>query len=56
MDFLLDEKSQRLYFVGFDNELIGDWSLLNPERIALAVLAGILLLIALVASAILFLG
>jgi serine/threonine protein kinase len=56
MDFLLDEKPQRLYFVGLDNELISDWSLLNPERIALAALAGVLLLIALVAAAVFFLG
>jgi len=56
MDFLLDEKSQRLYFVGFDNELIGDWSLLNPERIALAALAGVLLLIAFIAVATFFFG
>ena len=33
MDFLLDEKPQRLYLVGFDNELVGDWALLNPERL-----------------------
>ncbi len=56
MDFLLDEKAQRLYFVGFDNELIGDWSLLNPERIALAAVSAALLLIALVAVAFFFLG
>ncbi|MBX0328184.1 protein kinase [Oscillochloris sp. ZM17-4] len=51
MDFLLDEKPQRLYFVGFDNELIGDWSLLNPERMALAALAAALLLLTLIAVA-----
>ncbi|MEI7644874.1 MAG: protein kinase [Chloroflexales bacterium] len=56
MDFLLDEKPQRLYFVGLDNELIGDWSLLNPERLALAALACVLLLIVLGAAAFLFLG
>ncbi|MEI7770192.1 MAG: protein kinase [Chloroflexales bacterium] len=55
MDFLLDEKPQRIYFVGLDNELVGDWSLLNPERIALAALASVLLLIALVAAAFFFL-
>jgi serine/threonine protein kinase len=51
MDFLLDEKPQRLYFVGFDNELIGDWSLINPERIALAAVAAALLLLTLIAVA-----
>lgn len=49
MDFLLDEKPQRLYLVGFDNELIGDWSLLNPERLLVAGLALALALIALAA-------
>jgi serine/threonine protein kinase len=56
MDFHLVEKPQRLYFVGFDNELIGDWSLLNPERIALAALAGVLALIALTAVLLFFFG
>ncbi|NTW02874.1 MAG: hypothetical protein HGA19_16600 [Oscillochloris sp.] len=54
MDFLLDEKPQRLYFVGLDNELIGDWSLLNPERLALAGVAVFLLLIALITGVLLF--
>ncbi len=49
MDFLLDEKPQRLYLVGFDNELIGDWALLNPERLFVAVLVAALALIALIA-------
>ncbi|NTU78096.1 MAG: protein kinase, partial [Chloroflexales bacterium] len=49
MDFLLDEKPQRLYLVGFDNELIGDWSLLNPERLLVAALVAALTLIALIA-------
>jgi serine/threonine protein kinase len=47
MDFLLDEKPQRLYFVGFDNELVGDWSLLNPERLLVAALVALLTIIAL---------
>jgi len=49
MDFLLDEKPQRLYLVGFDNELIGDWSLLNPERLVLAGVVAILAILAIVA-------
>lgn len=56
MDFLLDEKPQRLYFVGFDNELIGDWSLLNPERLVLAGVSVVLLIIAIVAVAFVLLG
>jgi serine/threonine protein kinase len=40
MDFLLDEKPQRVYLLGFDSELIGDWSLLNLERLAVAALGG----------------
>lgn len=55
MDFLLDEKPQRLYLVGFDNELIGDWSLLNPERLLVAALVAALALITLVALALFFL-
>ncbi|WP_129631409.1 protein kinase domain-containing protein [Candidatus Oscillochloris fontis] len=45
MDFLLEEKPQRIYLVGFDNELFGDWSLFNPERMALAGLAAFLTLL-----------
>ncbi|EFO81465.1 serine/threonine protein kinase [Oscillochloris trichoides DG-6] len=45
MDFLLEEKPRRIYLVGFDNELFGDWSLFNPERMALAGLAGFLTLL-----------
>jgi eukaryotic-like serine/threonine-protein kinase len=45
MDFLLDEKAHRLYLVGADKELIGDWSMLNPERIILAVVGIILALL-----------
>jgi eukaryotic-like serine/threonine-protein kinase len=51
MDYALDEKSQRLYVVGFDNELIGDWALLNPERLVLAGVAAVLAILALVAIA-----
>lgn len=56
MDFLIDEKPQRLYFVGFDNELIGDWSLLNPERLALAVVAAALAIIVLITVIVFVLG
>lgn len=56
MDLLLDEKPQRLYLVGFDNELIGDWSLLNPERLVLAGVVVVLALLALLAVAVLVVG
>ena len=56
MDFLLEEKTQRLYLVGFDNELIGDWSLLNPERLVLAAVAAVLTLLALLSIAIFLLA
>jgi len=56
MDFLLDEKPQRLYFVGFDNELIGDWSLLNLERMAVAALGGACVAIIVVFVVFLMLG
>jgi serine/threonine protein kinase len=49
MDVLLDEQPRRLYMVGFDKALIGDWSLLNPERVVLAILGVVLALIALLA-------
>ncbi|PDW02372.1 protein kinase domain-containing protein [Candidatus Viridilinea mediisalina] len=45
MDVLLDEKPHRLYIVGFDKEWIGDWSLLNSERVILAVIVVILALL-----------
>lgn len=51
MDYLLDEKTQRLYVVGFDNELVGDWALLNPERLVLAAVAAVLSLLAVAAVA-----
>ncbi len=54
MDFLLEEKPQRLYLVGFDNELIGDWALLNPERLFVAALVAALTLIVLIILAVVF--
>ncbi|NTV64963.1 MAG: hypothetical protein HGA65_15745, partial [Oscillochloris sp.] len=47
---------QLLYVVGFDNQIIGDWSLLNPERIALVAVALVLLLVVLVTGALVVLG
>jgi serine/threonine protein kinase len=51
MDYVLDEKPQRLYLVGFDSELIGDWALLNSERLILAAAVAVLALIAVAAVA-----
>jgi serine/threonine protein kinase len=45
VDYQLNEKSGQLAIVGFDEEVIGDWSLLNPERIGLAVAAAIVVLV-----------
>jgi serine/threonine protein kinase len=42
LDFTLNEKPHRLTIVGLDNEIVGDWALLNPERIALVALAAVL--------------
>ncbi|RRR75689.1 MAG: protein kinase [Candidatus Viridilinea halotolerans] len=49
MDVLLDEKPHRLYLVGFDKQLTGDWSLLNSERVVLAVLVALLALLLILA-------
>ncbi|NJN15420.1 MAG: protein kinase [Oscillochloris sp.] len=56
MDFLLDEKPQRIYLVGFDSELIGDWSLLNLERLVLAGVAAVLLVLLIIAAIIWLVG
>ncbi len=45
LEYKLNDKSHRLYFVGFDNELIGDWSLINPERVALVTIFSVLALV-----------
>lgn len=54
VDYQLNDQPRRLSFIGHDNELIGDWTLLNKERIALALLGGVALL-ALLVAALLFL-
>lgn len=48
-DYSLNDKPGRLYLIGFDNQLYGDWSLFNPERIALVAIAAVLVLTLLVA-------
>jgi hypothetical protein len=35
VDYQLNDKPQRLYIIGFDMMVVGSWSLLNPERLAL---------------------
>ena len=49
IDVLLDEQPRRLYMVGFDKALIGDWALLNYERVVLAILGVVLTLIVVLA-------
>lgn len=56
VDLLLDEKPQRIYFVGYDNELIGDWALLNTERLVLAGVAALLAVVMIIALVAAFLG
>lgn len=56
VDYLLNDARQRLYLVGFDNEVIGDWTLLNPERIALVALGAVLVLLLLIALVLLVIG
>jgi serine/threonine protein kinase len=46
IDFQLNEKPHRLYLVGHESEVVSDWSLLNPERIALVAI-GVALVLAL---------
>jgi predicted RNA-binding Zn-ribbon protein involved in translation (DUF1610 family) len=43
IDYHLDNKAQRLYLVGHDSLIIGDWALLNSERIALVIISSVLL-------------
>jgi len=47
IDYRLNEqaKPQRLYLVGFDNQVVGTWALLNPERIVLIVVSLVLVLV-----------
>jgi hypothetical protein len=52
IDYQLNGKSGRLYLIGHDSELVGDWSLYNPERIALVAIGVVVVLVLLVAGAI----
>lgn len=45
LDYSLNDKSHRLTLVGDDNELSGDWSLVNWERIALVTVGAVLVLV-----------
>ncbi|MCG8348053.1 MAG: protein kinase [Chloroflexales bacterium] len=49
IDYQLNEKPHRLFIVGHDNEVIGDWTLLNMERIALFVVGAALILVVVIA-------
>jgi hypothetical protein len=44
VDYQLNDTTHTLYIVGFDNQILGDWTLLNPERIALATIILVLVL------------
>jgi hypothetical protein len=46
IDYRLDEGApvNRLYVVGFDEDVVGSWVLLNPERVILAVVVALVLL------------
>ncbi|MBC8075349.1 MAG: protein kinase [Chloroflexales bacterium] len=52
VDYTLNDKSHRLTLVGNDNEISGDWSLVNWERIALVAVGAVLavVLVALVVA------
>lgn len=45
VDYQLNDAAQTLAIIGFDNEVVGDWTLLNPERILLVALGVIVALI-----------
>jgi serine/threonine protein kinase len=44
VDYQINEKPHRLYILGHDNHIVGNWTLLNFERVVLAVI-GVALLI-----------
>lgn len=44
VDYQLNDTTHTLYIVGFDNQILGDWTLLNLERIALATIFLLLVL------------
>lgn len=48
VDYQINEKLHRLYIIGYDNHIVGNWTLLNAERVALAFIGGALLIAAVV--------
>lgn len=44
VDYQLHDQAQRLYLIGYDNEVIGGWELFNLERIALAAIGAVMLI------------
>jgi Serine/threonine protein kinase len=48
LDFVLNDKPGRLLLVGHENEVLGDWSLYNFERIALVALGALFVVIVLI--------
>ncbi len=55
IDYQLGKRTQRLYLVGFDNEVVGTWALLNMERVLLLAVGGTVLLLLLVIGVVLLL-
>ncbi len=47
VNYKLADKDDTLYLIGLDHEVVGGWSLLNPERIALVAVAALLVVLAL---------
>lgn len=45
VDYTLNEKPQTLHIVGFDNDVVGGWTMYNPERIGIIVAAATVVLV-----------
>jgi eukaryotic-like serine/threonine-protein kinase len=48
VDYSLDDKPHQFHMIGFDNEIIGDWALINPERLALAAVGALVALVVII--------
>ncbi len=45
VDYTLNETSQTLHIVGFDNDVVGGWTMYNPERIGIIIAVATLVLV-----------
>jgi hypothetical protein len=52
VDYQYRDQGQRLYLIGQDSEVVGNWTLYNPERIALVAI-GIVAVLAMLVFALL---